>query len=113
LHVDYGDPETQELRRIWSQLAEEPVRQSGHPPPELVVISSPHRLVLTQILEYVLELEGQDPKRHIAVLLPEIIERHWYGFLLHNQRANALKLLLYFKGDKRIIVINVPWYVEE
>jgi amino acid transporter len=113
LHVDYGDPETKELRRLWTQMVEEPVRHTGHSPPELVVINSPHRFVLTPILEYVLELEAQHPKRQIAVLLPEIIERHWYDFLLHNQRANALKVLLYFRGDKRIIVINVPWYVQE
>jgi hypothetical protein len=31
--------------------------------------------------------------------------------LLHNQRAAALKLMLYIKGNGRIFVINVPRYV--
>jgi hypothetical protein len=31
--------------------------------------------------------------------------------LLHNQRAAWLKALLLLKGDQRIIVIDVPWYL--
>jgi hypothetical protein len=47
----------------------------------------------------------------ISVLVPELVERRWYYYLLHNQRATALKVLLYAKGNRRIIVINVPWYL--
>jgi hypothetical protein len=39
------------------------------------------------------------------------VERRWYYYFLHNQRAAALKTLLYLKGTHRIIVINVPWYL--
>jgi hypothetical protein len=31
--------------------------------------------------------------------------------LLHNKRAAVLKTLLLLKGNKRIVVINVPWYL--
>ena len=41
----------------------------------------------------------------------ELVERHWLYYLLHSQRANALKLILYHRGDRRIIIINVPWYL--
>jgi hypothetical protein len=47
----------------------------------------------------------------VAVLVPELVERRWLYYLLHSQRATALKLILYHKGDRRIIVINVPWYL--
>jgi hypothetical protein len=30
---------------------------------------------------------------------------------LHNQRAQMLKLLLLLRGNQRIIVINIPWYL--
>jgi hypothetical protein len=32
--------------------------------------------------------------------------------MLHNQRGTLLKSMLYFKGHGRILVVNVPWYVE-
>jgi hypothetical protein len=68
-------------------------------------------MVLKPILDYVLELEDRYPNRQVAVLVPELVERRWWYFLLHNQRPAALKLLLYLKGNRRIVVINVPWYL--
>lgn len=70
----------------------------------------PYRLVVTPIYEYVLELERRNPDRDIAVLVPELVETRWLYYLLHSQRATALKMILYRKGNRRIIVINVPWY---
>ena len=99
------------LLKFWSQYIEQPARNDGLKPPELVVLRSPYRLVLKPILEYVLELENRFPDRQVAVLIPELVERRWWYFLLHNQRPNALKLLLYLKGNRRIVVINVPWYL--
>jgi hypothetical protein len=31
--------------------------------------------------------------------------------LLHNQRVQLLKLLLLLKGNQRIVVVNIPWYL--
>lgn len=100
-----------ELTGIWDEYIEKPAVQAGFSPPELVVLGSPYRLVITPILQYVLELERKHPKRLISVLVPELVERRWYYYLLHNQRATALKVMLYAKGNGRIIVINVPWYL--
>ena len=58
------------------------------------------------------DLEKKYPNRYLAVVVPEFVERHWYHYLLHNQRASVLKALLLVKGDQRISVINVPWYLE-
>ena len=46
------------------------------------------------------------------MLIPELVERHWYHHILHNKRAAVLKGLLLVKGNQRIVVINVPWYLE-
>ena len=81
-------------------------------PPKLTVIESPYRHVFRPILDFVLDLEQKYPDRYIAVLIPELIERHWYHYFLHNQRAAVLKALLLVKGNQRINVINVPWYLE-
>jgi hypothetical protein len=55
------------------------------------LLDSPYRLVRTPILNYVLQVEKENPGRQIAGLLPEMVERHWYHYLLHNQRAEILK----------------------
>jgi hypothetical protein len=45
------------------------------------------------------------------VLVPELVVKHWYENLLHNQRANLLKLILLVKGNENVVVINIPWYL--
>lgn len=100
-----------DLSRKWAALIENPAREAGMAVPSLVVLKSPYRFVVHPILDYVLSLEQKNPDRQIAVLVPELVERHWYHFLLHNQRGRLLKELLVHKGDQRIIVIDLPWYL--
>jgi hypothetical protein len=113
LHIATDDQKQGEadLKSVWADYIEEPAMRVGLRPPELVVLHSPYRLVVTPIYEYVLELERKNPDRQVAVLVPELVERRWLYYLLHSQRASALKLILYRKGDRRIIVISVPWYL--
>jgi hypothetical protein len=99
------------LMSAWDEYIEKPAVQAGFIPPELVVLRSPYRFVITPILQQILELEQKHPNRLISVLVPELVERRWYYYFLHNQRATALKIMLYAKGSERIIVINVPWYL--
>jgi amino acid transporter len=112
LHVS-TDPEADEsFCRDWMHLADRPARDAGLPPPELVVLDSPYRLLLTPILDYVLKTGEENPGRQIAVLLPEMVEKHWTHYLLHNQRAEVLKTWLLVKGNQQIVLVNVPWYLE-
>jgi amino acid transporter len=110
LHVDCGEGSGR-LREDWSRYVEEPAKKAGLPTPKLVVLNSPYRYVINPILNYVLELEQKNPDREIAVLIPELVEQHWYHYLLHNQRAAWLKAMLLLRGNQRIIVIDVPWYL--
>jgi hypothetical protein len=64
-------------------------------------------------LNYILEVARKSPGRQVAVLIPELVERRWYHYFLHNQRALWLKALLLVRGNPRIIVINVPWYLQK
>ena len=112
LHVEY-DQQSDSLASQWRELVEEPARRAGLAVPRLVVLKSPYRFVIRPILDYVLDLEKRNPDRQIAVLTPELVERRWYFNLLHNHRAAALKTLLLFQGDRRITVINIPWYLTE
>jgi amino acid transporter len=112
VHISLGNGESDSaFCRDWTELAEIPARKAGLPPPELVVLDSPYRFVLTPILEYVLKVESENPGRLVAVVLPEMVERHWSHYLLHNQRAEILKTWLLLKGNQRIVIVDVPWYL--
>src|SRR5580658_4310480 len=112
LHIDSGE-RTNYLQQEWCAFVERPVQLLGMAPPKLAILPSPYRFVITPIVDYILDLSQKNPDRQIAVIIPEIVERNWYYHLLHNQRGTALKSMLYFKGNGRILVVNVPWYVDE
>lgn len=56
-------------------------------------------------------IERKNPDRTIAVLLPELVERKWYQYFLHNQRARILEARLLTQGTHRIVIVNVLWYL--
>ena len=106
------EEETNALRDQWPEVVESPLKKVGRAPPQLVTLPSHYRLVLRPILDYVLKIEQEHPGRQIAVIVPELVEKHWYHYPLHNQRAELLKALLLLHGSKRIVLINVPWYIK-
>jgi amino acid transporter len=110
LHVACEGDEN--LCREWDEFVEKPAVALGLQAPKLELIPSPYRFIVNPILEYVLDLERKNPGRQVAVMIPELVERRWYYYFLHNQRAAVLKTLLYVRGSERIIVINVPWYFD-
>ena len=112
LHIDCVEG-ADSLKGKWLSLVKAPVEKAGLPPPTLVILRSPYRFVLGPILDYILKLEKDHPNRHVAVLIPELVENRWYNYLLHNQRAQWLKAILLLKGNERIITVNVPWYLED
>ena len=111
VHVSTED-ETDALAKQWQSLVEAPVKKTGGKPPELVTLPSPFRLILKPILEFIVEMESKNPNRRIAIIVPELVEKHWYHYPLHNQRAELLKAFLLLKGSPRLVLINVPWYVK-
>jgi amino acid transporter len=110
LHVDCeGDDGS--FCQTWGRYIEEPAKRAGLAAPRLVELPSPYRFVIAPILDHVLELERSNPDRQIVVLIPELVERHWFHYFLHNQRAELLKALLLAKGSQQIILVNVPWHI--
>ena len=109
LHVDC-EKDSGNFLLTWDRYVEGPAKQAGRVAPRLIVLPSPYRFVISPILDYILELERSNPERQIAVLIPELVERHWYHYFLHNQRAELLRALLLAKGNQRTVLVNVPWY---
>jgi hypothetical protein len=110
LHIDC-EKDDESFAQTWDRYVEGPAIRAGRVPPRLFELPSPYRFVITPILDYILELERTNPGRQIAVLIPELVERHWYHYFLHNQRAEWLRALLLAKGGQRIILVNVPWHI--
>jgi len=109
IHIDSDDADA--VGAVWEQMVLVPVRGTDHPEPELITVKSNYRTILSPLMDYVLKLEDDNPGRKIAVLLPELVVRHWWENLLHNQRVQLLKLMLLLKGNQRIVVVNIPWYL--
>jgi hypothetical protein len=112
LHIESEDsPDS--LKQVWPSRVEQPAREAKQPIPRLTVLKSPFRFVVQPILDHVLEIERNNPARTIAVLLPELVERQWYQYFLHNQRARILAARLLLQGAHRIVIVNVPWYLRK
>jgi len=91
----------------WEEKAPEGARV-----PKMVTLPSPYRLVIHPLVDYVLKVEKENANRTIAVVIASMVERHWYHYFLHNQRGQVLTALLLLGGDKRINIVNVPWYLK-
>jgi amino acid transporter len=111
VQVRAGEQGEDDLTRRWSAYVETPTRAANLPTPRLVTIESPYRHVFNPLLDYILQTKHEHPDRQIAVLIPELVARHWYHHLLHNKRAAMLKALLLLRGGEDVVVVNVPWYL--
>jgi amino acid transporter len=109
IHVDSDDADA--LACVWDSMVLQPIHEAKMPVPELITVKSTYRTILSPLMDYVIQLEDENPGRKIAVLLPELVVKHWWENLLHNQRVQLLKLLLLLKGNQRIVVVNIPWYL--
>jgi amino acid transporter len=113
VHVDSEQEDENRSCDWWAEYAEAPARRAGLPPPKLDRAVSPYRFVLRPIVDYVCRVAEENPDRYVSVVVPELFERHWYHYMLHNQRAEVLKALLMLRGNPRIVVVSVPWYLKE
>ena len=112
LHVQTAD-EPDDICTDWERDVAAPLREAGKCVPKLEILQSPYRYVLTPMIDYILKAEQDSSYHKICVLVPELVVRHWWENLLHNRRADLLKVILLVRGNQRIIVINIPWYLDK
>lgn len=112
LHVECPDEQGEETSRDWQKRLDAASQRHGTVVPVVVSVPSPFRFITSPILNYVRQAQVEFPGRKIAVVIPELVAAHWYQYLLHNHRSTALKGLLLVEGNRQVVVINVPWYLE-
>jgi len=110
VHVHCGE-ETDRFREQWNELIEAPAKAAGLAPPKLVVLDSPYRFIVKPIVDFAMEQQIAHPDRVITMLIPELVESHWWHYLLHNNRPEAIRALLLFNGNQRITVATIPYHL--
>jgi amino acid transporter len=111
VHVQIGE-DADPFCTEWDEKIIEPLKACGRCQPTLVTLKSPFRYVLQPVIDYVLKVEQETGNRKVCVLVPELVVHHWWEGLLHNRRADLLKVILLVRGNRRIVVINIPWYLD-
>lgn len=112
LHIAFDAQGLMDLEEKWAKFVANPCQEAGVPSPKLVVVTSPYRRLYGPLMEFLALMERAHPGRPIAVVVPELVERRWYHYFLHNQTAAVIKGYLYFSGLERVTVVNVPWYLK-
>jgi amino acid transporter len=112
VHVEPGE-HSELLQTEWERYVIQPFRAAGVEPPKLTTLPSPYRFVVVPIVQFVLELSAKHPERKIVVVIPELVEDHWYEYFLHNQRARLLEWTLLVRGNQRIFTVSSPYYISE
>jgi amino acid transporter len=113
LHIADDEETMLELENTWDQRVCAPATAAGIAAPKLFVIYSPYRKLYAPLKQVVSDLQRAQPGRDLAVIVPELVRTRWYHFLLHNQTATLIKAYLLFSGFRRVVIINVPWYLSK
>src|SRR5437588_5917442 len=108
-----GEEDAKRLRRGWEHEVERPARAAGLKPPRLVQTPSPYRSIVAPLLKFVLQTRERSPNRAITVVIPALVEAHWWDHLMHTRRAHRLRQTLLRHGGPQLAVVLVPWTLEE
>jgi amino acid transporter len=101
IHVTDDEAEAAAMKERWER---------EQPDVSLVIVESPYRALLAPLLAYVDAVERMHPGPRTTIVLSELVPRHFWESLLHNQVALRLKLRLFFR--RNTVVIDVPYHLE-
>jgi len=102
VHVSDDPEETEQLKKEWSQWGEG-VR--------LVVLDSPHNMVLEPLIQYIQKLmDAKQQNEIITVVVPQLVRPRWWSNLTRTQLAALLRMALPFETG--IVITDVPYSLE-
>jgi hypothetical protein len=78
-------------------------------PVQLTIVESPYRSLVGPLLAYIDAMHAQHPGKVLTVILPEMVQAHWWEQVLHNQTALRLKAALLFRPG--VVVADVPYHL--
>ena len=71
-----------------------------------MTLHSTFREFIKPIVDFVKQLEADNPTRDIAVVIPDLALNHWYEHLLHNNRGARLRAALRANCSARVVLIQ-------
>lgn len=116
------DDDNHPLRQSWKEIVGGPSKEINYKKnsletnrviPKLEIIECPYREIYKPILQFVKKIRKTHPNRIIAIIIPVLVEPHWYEYLLHNIYATGLRAFLFLARDQKTIIVDVPWYLRE
>lgn len=66
-------------------------------------------MIVPPIAHYALSLHRQRPALTLTVILPEIVVRHWWHRILHNQTASRPRRAL--RPLPKTVVTTIPFHL--
>ncbi len=75
----------------------------------LQIVISPYRAIVVPMINYIEVVHRQRPDLTLTVILPEIVVRHWWHRILHNQIARRLRRAL--RPVPKMVVTTVPFHL--
>ncbi len=94
VHVGLSEGARELLREDWSTCG---------PDLPLIMLDSPYRSLIQPILDYVDQLQRDEPKAAITVIVPQAVPRNLWQKLLHADAGRALVREL---GERRGVVVT-------
>ncbi len=70
----------------------------------LIILNTPFRSVVQPLLDYIDQLQKEEPSQLITVVLPEFIPAKWWHQMLHNQTGYILQRRLHNRGRNLIVI---------
>jgi len=101
--------DTEDLERRWNSIVERPLERMQYPIPQLHILHSSYREFYRKFLDWLQKFSAQHNGRPVIVLIPELVHRRWYQFII-NHRVTRLKAMLLLQGNGSISVMSTPWY---
>jgi amino acid transporter len=114
--VDLDGPEAEnrqkELQKKWRECVENPAAQLKLKPPSLQFVSSEFRSMTGPLLRAIEQVHERSPERPVTVILPELVDGRWWGYLMHANRERRLRRRLLRHGGYAVVVASVPWQLQ-
>jgi hypothetical protein len=107
-----GKDQEARLRKEWHEFVEQPAMQTGFIPPRLSLVSSEFRSITAPLMRAIEDAQKHHPDRPVTVILPELVEGRWWGYLMHANRERRLRARLLRYGGPNVVVSSVPWQLQ-
>jgi hypothetical protein len=101
VYIETNPEVTARLKAEWEDWAD------GIP---LVIMESPYRSLVGPLLRYISVVQDERSDDVVTIVVPELVVRHWWHRILHNQAGPLLRFALFYRRD--VVVTNVRYFLE-